>query len=120
MYREKLATVISTRVSTGRNIECQSPTTTKKLVDLLASKLKMGNESANTWMRMSPRKNTGIEYRMNAMLVAMLSPSEFRLTAWNIPSGRAIRIASSSEMPDNQMLRARRSANREATVWFSA
>ena len=69
-------------------------------MDWLASKLKMGNESANTWMRMRPRKNTGIEYRMNAMLVAMLSPSEFRLTAWYIPSGKAIRIAMRSEMPD--------------------
>ena len=100
MYREKLATVSSTRVRTGRNIECQSPNTTKTLVDWLASKLKIGNESANTWMRMRPRKNTGIEYRMNAMLVAMLSPSEFRLTAWNIPSGKAIRIAMRREMPD--------------------
>ena len=34
------------------------------------------------------------------MLVATLSPSVFRLTAWNIPSGKAIRIAMRSEMPD--------------------
>ena len=37
---------------------------------------------------------------MNARLVATLSPSEFRFTAWKMPSGRAIRTAMSSEMPD--------------------
>src|ERR1700730_10740874 len=100
MYLEKLATVSSTRVKTGRNIECQSPITTHTDVDWLASKLKIGNERANTWMRISPRKNTGIEYRMNARLVATLSPSEFRRTAWKMPSGRAISTAMSSEMPD--------------------
>ncbi len=37
---------------------------------------------------------------MNARLVATLSPREFRRIAWKMPSGRAIRIASSSDMPD--------------------
>ena len=37
---------------------------------------------------------------MNAALVATLSPSVFRFTAWKMPSGKAIRMASSSEMPD--------------------
>ncbi len=100
MYLEKLATVISTRVRIGRSMSCQSPITVQIDVDWLASKPKMGNESAKTWMRMSPRKNDGIEYRMNATLVATLSPSEFRRTAWKMPSGKAITIASSSEMPD--------------------
>src|SRR5579872_1341357 len=100
MYREKLATVSSVRVMTGRNMECQSPITTKTLVDWLASKLKIGNEIAKSWMRMIPRKNDGIEYRMNARLVATLSPREFRFTAWKMPSGSAITMASSSDMPD--------------------
>ncbi len=37
---------------------------------------------------------------MKAALVAALSPSEFRFTAWKMPSGKAITIANSSEMPD--------------------
>ena len=45
----------------GSVMECQSPMTTQTLLDWLASKLKIGNESANTWMRISPRKNDGIE-----------------------------------------------------------
>jgi hypothetical protein len=82
MYREKLATVISASVKIGSVIEYQSPMTAHTLVDWLASKLNTGNDSASTWMRISPRKNDGIEYRMNAALVAMLSPMLFRLTAW--------------------------------------
>ncbi len=81
-------------------MSCQSPITAQIEVDWLASKPRMGNESAKIWMRMSPRKNDGIEYRMNAALVATLSPSVFRFTAWKMPSGKAIRMASSSEMPD--------------------
>ena len=100
MYREKAATVISVRVKMGSSMECQSPTTTQMLVDWLASKLRIGKEIAKIWMRMIPRKNEGIEYRMNAALVRALSPSEFRFTAWKMPSGNAMRIASSSDMPD--------------------
>ena len=37
---------------------------------------------------------------MKARAVTMLSPSVLRLTAWKMPSGIAITIASSSEMPD--------------------
>ena len=51
-------------------------------------------------MRISPRKNDGIEYRMNAALVATLSPMLLRLTAWKMPSGRAMITAISSEIPD--------------------
>ena len=81
-------------------MSCQSPITTQIEVDWLASKPRMGNDRAKTWMRMSPRKNDGIEYRMNAALVATLSPTVFRRTAWKMPSGKAIRIASSSDIPD--------------------
>ena len=100
MYREKEATVISARVMIGSVIEYQSPMTYHTLVDWLASKLKIGREIANTWMRIRPRKNDGIEYRMNAALVAALSPRLLRLTAWKMPSGRAMIIAISSEIPD--------------------
>src|SRR5690242_12234030 len=100
MYREKAATEISASVMIGRVMEFQSPMTTQMLVDWLASKLKIGSEIANTWMRISPRKNEGIEYRMNAALVARLSPMELRLTAWKMPSGRAMSTAISSEIPD--------------------
>jgi len=55
----------------GRNTECQSPITTQTLMDWLASKLKTGNEIAKIWMRMIPRKNVGIEYRMNTALVVL-------------------------------------------------
>ena len=37
---------------------------------------------------------------MNAALVATLSPMLLRLTAWKIPSGRAMTIAISSDIPD--------------------
>ena len=87
-------------VKIGSVMEYQSPMTTHTLVDWLASKLKIGNERANTWMRISPRKNDGIEYRMNAALVATLSPMLLRLTAWKIPSGRAMSTAISSDTPD--------------------
>src|ERR1700683_4871598 len=104
MYREKAATWIRASVKIGSVMECQSPMTTQTLVDWLASKLKIGNESANTWMRIRPRKNDGIEYRMNARLVAALSPSEFRRTAWKMPSGRAIRMGRISEMTGQENL----------------
>ena len=81
MYREKAATVISASVMMGSVMEYQSPMTYHTLVDWLASKLKIGMEIANTWMRIRPRKNDGIEYRMNAALVAALSPRVLRLTA---------------------------------------
>src|SRR5579862_3317928 len=100
MYREKEATVISARVKIGSVIECQSPTTVQKLVDWVASKLKIGSEIANTWIRIRPRKNDGIEYRMNAALVATLSPMVLRLTAWKMPSGSAMITATTREMPD--------------------
>jgi hypothetical protein len=51
-------------------------------------------------MRISPRKNTGIEYRMKAALVATLSPRLLRLAAWKMPSGTAIRTANTSDIPD--------------------
>jgi hypothetical protein len=69
-------------------------------VDWLASKLSSGNEIANTWMRISPRANDGIAYKTNAALVAMLSPSEFRFTAWRMPSGKAMMMATIRPMPD--------------------
>ena len=81
-------------------MECQSPITVQIEVDWLASKLNSGNEIAKTWMRMSPRANTGIEYRMNAALVSTVSPSEFRFAAWKMPSGKAMMMASSRLMPD--------------------
>src|SRR5580704_1371316 len=100
MYREKLATVMRAKVMIGSVMEYQSPMTTHTLLDWLASKLKIGKVRANTWMRISPRKNDGIEYRMNAALVATLSPMLLRLTAWKMPSGRAMMIAISSDIPD--------------------
>src|SRR5580693_1934351 len=100
MYREKKATLISVVVRIGSVMACQSAITVQSEVDWLASKLNSGKDSAKTWMRMSPRANTGIEYRMNAALVNTLSPREFRLAAWKMPSGKAIRIANSSDMPD--------------------
>src|SRR5579862_6374160 len=100
MYREKAATVIRASVKIGSVMEYQSPTTYHTFVDWLASKLKIGSESAKTWMRIRPRKNDGIEYRMNAALVATLSPMVLRLTAWKIPSGRAMMTAMISEIPD--------------------
>ena len=92
--------MISASVKIGSVMEYQSPMTTNTLLDWLASKLKTGKVSANTWMRISPRKNDGIEYRMNAALVARLSPMLLRLTAWKIPSGMAMRSAISSDIPD--------------------
>jgi hypothetical protein len=68
-------------------------------VDWLASKLKIGIDSANTWMRIRPRKNTRIEYEMKARLIAMLSPMLLGLTAWKIPSGMAITMAKISDIP---------------------
>src|SRR5579863_3366555 len=100
MYREKFAIVSRVRVKMGSSMSCQSPITDQIEVDWLASKPRIGNDSAKTWMRMSPRKNDGIEYTMNAALVATLSPSVFRFTAWKMPSGNAIRMASSREIPD--------------------
>ena len=100
MYREKAATSISASVKIGSVMEYQSPMTYQMLVDWLASKLKIGREIANTWMRIRPRKNDGIEYRMNAPLVATLSPRVLRLTAWKMPSGRAMITAISSDIPD--------------------
>src|SRR5581483_3717356 len=100
MYREKAATVISASVKMGSVMEYQSPMTTNTLVDWLASKLKTGREMASTWMRIRPRKNDGIEYRMNAPLVARLSPMLLRLTAWKMPSGMAMITANTSEIPD--------------------
>src|ERR1700733_9806692 len=119
MYREKLATVTKVKVAIGSVMAFQSPATTNTIVDWLASKLKIGNESAKTWMRIRPRKNDGIEYRMNAALVAMLSPMLLRLTAWKMPSGMAIATASTSEIPDRYRLRAVRSWNSARTDWFS-
>src|ERR1700689_3221477 len=104
MYREKLATVTKVRVAIGSVMAFQSPATTNTFVDWLASKLKIGKESAKTWMRIRPRKNDGIEYKMNAALVAMLSPMLLRLTAWKIPRGRAIRMANTSDIPDREAL----------------
>src|ERR1700685_2659333 len=100
MYREKLATVTRASVKIGSVMAFQWAMTTNTLVDWLASKLKTGNVSASTWMRISPRKNDGIEYRMNAALVATLSPMLLRLTAWKIPSGKAMITAISSDIPD--------------------
>src|ERR1700686_2949225 len=100
MYLEKLATVTNVSVAIGSVMECQSPMTVSTELDWLAWKLKIGKVRAKTWIRISPRKNDGIEYRMNAALVATLSPMVLRLTAWKMPSGSAIRMASSSEIPD--------------------
>src|ERR1700677_4504422 len=100
MYREKLATVTKVKVAIGSVMAFQSPATTNTFVDWLPSQLKNGNERAKTWQRSRPRKNDGIEYRMNAALVAMLSPMLLRLTAWKIPSGRAMMMANSSDIPD--------------------
>ncbi len=54
MYREKPATGSSVSVAIGRVIERQSPMTATSEVDWLASKLKIGNVSANTWIRIRP------------------------------------------------------------------
>src|ERR1700722_7257903 len=119
IYREKLATVIRGSGTIGSVTAFQSPITTQIDWDWLASKLKIGKESASTWMRIRPRKKDGIEYRMNAALVAMLSPMVLRLTAWKMPSGMAIATASTSEIPDRYRLRAVRSWNSARTDWFS-
>ena len=45
----------------GSSMSCQSPATVSTDVDWLASNPRMGQDSAKTWMRISPRKKTGIE-----------------------------------------------------------
>ncbi len=52
--------VIRLSVRIGSVIECQSPMTVSTEVDWLASKLKIGKEMANTWMRIRARKKTGM------------------------------------------------------------
>src|ERR1700683_2035831 len=100
MYRENRATLIRVKVKMGKVMARQSPITVQIEVDWLASKLSSGNDSAKTWMRMSPRANTGIEYKMNARLVSALSPSEFRFAAWKMPRGKAMTMASIRPMPE--------------------
>src|ERR1700722_12972501 len=100
MYREKKATLTRAMVTIGRVIACQSPITVTTEVDWLASKLNSGNEIANTWRKISATANAGIAYKTNAALVAMLSPSEFRFTAWKTPSGKAIKMARIRPVPD--------------------
>src|ERR1035437_8995868 len=100
MYREKLATVMAVIVTIGSVMAFQSPMTTNTFVDWLPSELDIGDVRANTWRRNRPRENNGIEERMNAALVATLSPMLLRLTAWKIPSGKATSTAITSDIPD--------------------
>jgi hypothetical protein len=56
---------------------------------------------------------------VKATRVTAWSPRLFRLAAWKIPSGIAIRTAIAMPMPDRYALRSHRSPNNAATDWFS-
>ena len=60
MYRENAAIVSRVSVKTGRNMSCQSPIIANIEFDWLASKPNKCRFSENTWMRISPRKKTGM------------------------------------------------------------
>ena len=56
---------------------------------------------------------------MKATAVRVWSATEFRFTAWKMPSGKAIRTASVNETPDSQALCPMFSPRRESTDWLS-
>ena len=70
MYRENEAMVSSVRVTIGRIMPRQSVMTPISEVDWLPSKLSQCRSRAKIWMRIRPRKKTGMAYTLKATPVA--------------------------------------------------
>ena len=60
MYREYEATVSRVSVTIGSVMPCKSVMIDTSEVDWLPSKLNQCRSRANSWMRIRPRKKTGI------------------------------------------------------------
>ncbi len=73
MYRLYAATFSNANVMTGRNscVGCSIAANVLLLTELLASAGKMFQSSAKNWIRISPRKNDGIEYSVKLIAVAV-------------------------------------------------
>ena len=70
MYRENEAMVSRVSVTTGSVMACQSTMIDSSELDWLPSKLSQCRSRANSWMRIKPRKKTGMAYTVKARPVA--------------------------------------------------